>query len=92
MDTKNPQKLRITKKGRDLITACRRTSSYSFDSVQKLRLFEVGVLNCPTEDPHLDSYVKSLWKEGFLEEVPEVEPKRVNKSVLDKIMKDARHG
>ena len=70
------KKLRITRKGRELITACRRTSSYSFESLEKLRLFEVGVLNCPTEDPYLDNYIKTLLKEGYLEVVPEVATKK----------------
>jgi hypothetical protein len=83
------KKLKIPGKGIELINTCRDTCTYSFDSIQKLRLFESGVLNCPTDDPYLDNYIKVLLKEGYLEEVSIVEPKRVDKSVLDKIMKEA---
>lgn len=69
------QKLRITAKGKEVIKICKQVGHYSFDSIEKLRLYEVGVLNCPTGDRYTDRYIESLLKAGFLEVVPEVPEK-----------------
>lgn len=62
--------LRITAKGREVIQLCSKVGNYSFDSIEKLRLYEVGVLKTPTGDKYTDNYIESLLKGGFLEEVP----------------------
>jgi hypothetical protein len=65
-----PNKLRLSAKGRKLLKVCNTGSSYSFHTRETLRLYEVGVLNCPTEEPFLDNYIRTLLKDGYLEEVP----------------------
>jgi len=72
------RKLRLSAKGKKVLTMCNTGGLYSFNTRKTLRLYEVGVLNCPTEDPYIDNYIKSLLKDGFLEEVPEVPEKVVN--------------
>lgn len=70
--------LRITAKGREVIKLCSKVGNYSFDSIEKLRLYEVGVLKGPTGDKYTDNYIGSLLKGGFLEEVPDVPDKPIN--------------